>query len=413
MNKTNKKRTNALIFLITVLMLAGIGASVYFMVFDNSSSKGSNLPKLPKPEVTEGERGLLGIDKNINEKTIDKYLNRKDAVYRDMRMLEDPAEYEEIGGDRFLSGYIKGFEVVPLPYIIPVSNLPKEVGTTYQGNTLFYQLSDGSYVPMYEESMSIIKRYFPKDKVIFLMCGGGGYAGMMKEFLVSQGWDKDKIYVVGGYWYYKGKNSVEVPKGKNEYGYVEYDFSDVPYHDIDFTILTEIVPDRHNKGIIKPFALEDEYYGGKDEAFDNLLKKLDNAYETYTKTHKKYDSDDYLEYYYGIEQEIADHINKLLKDKKSFLVAVYNNLGCGDDDETVRTFGLDFAKKNNIYVYDINAEELMKSDLYKDVRNAPNFIMVKEGKVYTFYYDESDDDLEIIESKEATAEWIKKYIKIK
>ena len=29
---------------------------------------------LPEPELEEGMRGQLGIDKNINEKTIDKYL---------------------------------------------------------------------------------------------------------------------------------------------------------------------------------------------------------------------------------------------------------------------------------------------------------------------------------------------------
>ena len=415
----HKKRSTVLIAFISLLMVLGIGFSLYFMIFNNEnvskpSEPNNKLPKLPKPEVTEGERGQLGIDKNINEKTIDKYLNREDAVYRDMRMLEDPASYEEIGGDRFLSGYINGFEVVSLPYIIPVNNLPEEVGTTYSGSTLFFQMSDGSYVPMYEESMDIIEELFPKNKVIFLMCGGGGYAGMMKEFLVSQGWNKDKIYVVGGYWYYKGKNSVDVPKKTNKYGYTYYDFDDVPYHDIDFTELTEIVPDRHNKGEIKPFDIEEDYYnGGKDEVFDKLLEKLDKAYDTYNETHKTYDYDEYEKYYQGIQQEIADYINKLLKDKKSFLVAVYNDYGCGDDDDTIRTKALEYTEKKKIYVYDIGVDALYKSDLYKDVRNTPNFIMIKKGKVYTFYYDESDDDLKITESKEATAKWIEKYINIK
>ena len=35
---------------------------------------------LPKPEVSEGVRGDLGIDANVNEETIDKYLGREDAV---------------------------------------------------------------------------------------------------------------------------------------------------------------------------------------------------------------------------------------------------------------------------------------------------------------------------------------------
>lgn len=49
---------------------------------------------LPKPEITDGLRGTFGIDKNINEKTIDNYLNRTDTVYRDMRMLKDPGKSE-------------------------------------------------------------------------------------------------------------------------------------------------------------------------------------------------------------------------------------------------------------------------------------------------------------------------------
>jgi hypothetical protein len=39
-------------------------------------------------------RGVYGIDKNINERTIDNYLHRSDVVYRDVRMLEDSASWE-------------------------------------------------------------------------------------------------------------------------------------------------------------------------------------------------------------------------------------------------------------------------------------------------------------------------------
>lgn len=196
----------------------------------------SKLKELPKPEITGGERGELGIDKNINEATIDEYLNREDSVYRDMRMLEDPGDYEKIGGDRFLSGYVEGFEVIPLPYIIPVTGLPSEVGDTYTGTTLFYD-DDGTYIANYEESMDIIERIFPKDRVIFLMCGGGGYAGMAKNFLVSLGWDENKIYNTGGYWYYKGEHSISVKKEVD--GVVSYDFDSVPYHNIEFDKLTK------------------------------------------------------------------------------------------------------------------------------------------------------------------------------
>lgn len=193
---------------------------------------------LPIPEVTTGQRGDLGIDKNVNEKTIDNYLFRKDSVYRDVRMLDDPGDYESIGGDSKLSGFVEGFEVISLPYIIPVTGLPESVGDTYTGETLFSKNDKGNYEPNYEESLEILEYYFPKDKNIFIMCGGGGYAGMMKNLLVDLGWDENKIYNVGGYWYYKGKYNVKVKEKVN--GTVKYNFWKVNYHNIDFDSLTKI-----------------------------------------------------------------------------------------------------------------------------------------------------------------------------
>ncbi len=198
----------------------------------------TNLASLPLPELAEGERGGLGIDKNINESTIDSYLNRSDAVYRDVRMLKDPGNYEAIGGDSYLSGFIDGFEVVPFPYIVNVTGLPEEVGNTYEGKTLFTQDENGNYVANYKESMQILEDLFPKDKIIFLMCGGGGYSGMMKQMLVTLGWNAERIYDVGGYWFYEGENNVPV-KRTDKNGEVFYDFYKVPYHEIDFSELTE------------------------------------------------------------------------------------------------------------------------------------------------------------------------------
>ena len=212
--------------IITVIALL-LGLLLGYMIFNKKEKS------LPLPEVTGGERGMLGIDKNINEETIDKYLNRSDSVYRDMRMLKDPGNYEAIGGDSYLSGFIKGFEVVPYPLLTEVKGLPEAVGDSYKGKTLFKE-KDGKYIANYKESLEILEYYFPKDKNIFLICGGGGYAGMTKNLLVSLGWDENKIYNVGGYWYYNGKNNVEV-KNNNK-----YDFYKVTYHDIDFKNLTEV-----------------------------------------------------------------------------------------------------------------------------------------------------------------------------
>ena len=225
------KKKSIIMLVVSVLIIITIIVCAF--IFNNRES---NLTSLPKPEVTEGVRGEFGIDKNINEKTIDNYLNRKDSVYRDMRMLKDPGNYEAIGGDAYLSGFVKGFEVVPYPYLVNVSGLPKEVGETYTGKTLFTE-KNGEYTANYKESMDILEYLFPKDKNIFLMCGGGGYAGMTKTMLIKLGWDENKIYNVGGYWYYEGNNNIEVKTTK--YGKISYDFWKIAYHDIDFTLLHE------------------------------------------------------------------------------------------------------------------------------------------------------------------------------
>ena len=227
-----------LIISITAIISIIVGLTAGYFIFKEDTP--NNVEEtLPKPEISEGIRGeQFGIDKNINESTIDEYLGRSDSVYRDMRMLKDPGNYEAIGGDSYLSGFVEGFEVIPLPYLTNVTGLPEEVGETYTGETLFTQDESGNYVANYEESMEILEAIFPKDKNIFLMCGGGGYAGMTKTMLVALGWDENKIYNVGAFWSYNGNNKVEVKKTIDGEDY--YNFSIVPYYNIDFTTLHEV-----------------------------------------------------------------------------------------------------------------------------------------------------------------------------
>ena len=227
-----------LIISITAIISIIVGLTAGYFIFKGDTT--NNVEEtLPKPEISEGIRGeQFGIDKNINESTIDEYLGRSDSVYRDMRMLKDPGNYEAIGGDSYLSGFVEGFEVIPFPYLTNVTGLPEEVGETYTGETLFTQDESGNYVANYEESMEILEAIFPRDKNIFLMCGGGGYAGMTKTMLVALGWDENKIYNVGAYWSYNGNNKVEVKKTIDGEDY--YNFSIVPYYNIDFTTLHEV-----------------------------------------------------------------------------------------------------------------------------------------------------------------------------
>ena len=225
---------------LLIAVIAGLiigGGSVFLICQRNND----NIVSLTKQEKSEGLRGVYDIDKNINEKTIDNYLGRPDVVYRDVRMLEDSATWENKGGERDLTGFVAGFEVIPYAYL---TEFPKEyvdqkksenITGLYKGKTLF-RLEDGKYVANYKESMEILEYIFPKDKIIFIMCGAGGYANFTKQMLVSLGWDKSKIYNVGGYWNYEGKNAISTKIDGSD----KCDFSKVPYHNIDFDRLTEL-----------------------------------------------------------------------------------------------------------------------------------------------------------------------------
>ncbi len=229
------------IYIITILVLfVGLVISLCF----NFTSNSNEIVPLPKQEKSEGLRGTYDIDKNINEKTIDNYLGRSDVAYRDLRLLVDTATWENKGGERELTGFIEGFEVIPYPYL---TEFPQEyidqkkdenVSNLYEGKTLFRLGENGEYIANYKESMEILEYIFPKDKTIFLMCGAGGYANFAKQMLVALGWDKEKIYNIGGYWSYEGDHAISTIN--NNGSEVTYDFWKVPYYNIDFDSLHEI-----------------------------------------------------------------------------------------------------------------------------------------------------------------------------
>ena len=232
---------NYLKILIVFLVGVIIGGVCVYLIF-GSKENNNSLDPLPAQEKSEGLRGVYDIDKNINDETIDNYLGRPDVVYRDLRMLEDTATWENQGGERDLTGFIRGFEVVPYPYLteFPQAYIDQKesenVHNLYQGKTLFRLDDKGNYIANYKESMDILEYLFPKDKTIFLICGAGGYANFTKQMLGSLGWDTSKIYNLGGYWYYNGKNAISTKVEGSD----KCDFSKVPYHNIDFNRLTEV-----------------------------------------------------------------------------------------------------------------------------------------------------------------------------
>ena len=220
------------LILILLLLLCACGTAV---------EPENTAEPLPAPEVDADSQ--FGVDKNINMSTIDSYLGRDDVIYRDVRMLFDPADYASIGGDADLSKTITGFKVVPYPYLATLGSLP--VANAYEGDTLFTVEwnADGTIASVsenYKESVMILEELFPKDTAIFLMCGGGGYAGMTKTLLLYLGWDESLLYNIGANWEYTGDNALELivyPEDANDENIYATWRADYAY--IDFSRLHE------------------------------------------------------------------------------------------------------------------------------------------------------------------------------
>ena len=321
------------------------------------------LPELPEPEPADGIRGSqFGIDKNINEETIDDYLGRSDSVYIDCRMLKDEADYEAIGGDSYLSGYVKGFEVVPYPYLCNVIGLPPEVGSTYSGTTLFTQNEDGTYSANYEESDKVLEALFPKDKVIFLMCGGGGYAGMTRNLLIARGYDASRIYNTGGFWYYEGKNAISTKRDDGT-----YDFSGISYHEINFRELTPVEGYDPNGGNIDPRPKDSAIITIEDTEF------LENNEDTF-----------------------------------ALLIYLPGCTSCASFKPVLE----ELAASGQLPVYQVSFDLVKDLDDFVIVRYTPSLFLYKEGKFIAFLDAGNKDDIPYYENVKNLSTWISGYLDI-
>lgn len=222
------------------LGLAGMWAFASGSLGSAFADEGGTSDLLPLPAAEPDLNDQFGVDLNINIDTIDEYLGRPDVAYRDMRMIFDPAHWEDLGEDPYASTVLEGFTMVPFPYLATMPPIP--VDGFYEGETLFDAewSEDGDLLSVrsnYKESMQMLNDLFPRDKAIFLVCGGAGYASFTRQLLLYLGWDPQKVYTVGGMWYYEGDRAVDII----EYGRTGeddmYALWRADYTLIDFTLL--------------------------------------------------------------------------------------------------------------------------------------------------------------------------------
>jgi rhodanese-related sulfurtransferase len=118
----------------------------------------------------------------ISPENLDKFLNRDDVVYIDVRDFKD-----------YTQKHFKNFEVIP--YFAYIFNAAANTDPT------MVQLFGGTPVApvaVYNESVAILNAIFPKDQTIFIMCQSGARVVWMMQILAANGYDMSKIYNVGG-----------------------------------------------------------------------------------------------------------------------------------------------------------------------------------------------------------------------
>lgn len=124
----------------------------------------------------------------ITSENLRQYLNRSDVAYIDLRDYEDYAKK-----------HLKGFEVIPYLALIFNADAHKDPSLPQ-----LYGGDPTDPIPVYKESDEILAALFPKNKVLFVMCQGGGRANQMMNILKARGWDMSKVYNIGGMGHYVG-----------------------------------------------------------------------------------------------------------------------------------------------------------------------------------------------------------------
>jgi len=193
----------------------------------------------------EPDDSRFEVDKNVNVETIDDYLGIPGVAYRDMRFLDDTARWGDIGGDPKLTFTIEGFQIVPWPYIGTLGDIPVPGG--YKGSSLFEVTWEkgekrafiAEAKPNYAESLQIVEELFPRDEPIVMVCGGGGYSGMMRWLLGYLGWDLSQVYNIGAGWHYKGDHKLHLIE-EDEAGVKHQRMWRAHYTDINFNQLTPL-----------------------------------------------------------------------------------------------------------------------------------------------------------------------------
>ena len=127
------------------------------------------------------------------------------------------------------------------------------------------------------------------------------------------------------------------------------------------------------------------------------------------KKEKFYLEDNY--YNYDMKKVSYRDINKLEKEKKSFILLTYNPY-CSLKIPCDKIFE-EYAKNKNITILTIPFDKFKRTEYYKTVKYALSVIIINKGRIITYLDAEKDNDIKLYQDTNKFGNLIEKYIKLK
>lgn len=106
-----------------------------------------------------------------------------------------------------------------------------------------------------------------------------------------------------------------------------------------------------------------------------------------------------------------NELEKLIKDKKSFVLFVYQP-ACVTSANFEKTLN-EFLKEETLQIYKISFSDMKNTDLSKYIKYYPSFAIFSKGQMRDYLDASSDEDLPKYENKEQFKKWLTKYVILK
>lgn len=119
------------------------------------------------------------------------------------------------------------------------------------------------------------------------------------------------------------------------------------------------------------------------------------------------------EKYYGkntMKEIRAEELEGLVEEKESFAVFVHEPL-CSASYSFHKVLK-EFGETHQLSFYKITFEDMQSTDLKKDVKYYPSFVIYKEGEPVAYLDAESDEHLPYYETVEGFEQWFSRFVNL-